>query len=147
MSKSPAVVRFQTILRGYGVIYCIGAVIFFFVPELLITLLNGVGEAIGLARTMPVPEERFWVVLSTAMMVMLVGVSFAGAARPGERAFVYLHIAAKVTSTAGYLYLFVLHDAYFTYLVGAITDLPIAVIVFLAARQAWAALEREGAAA
>lgn len=147
MSNLPAVVRFQTILRGYGVIYCIGAIIFFFAPELLITLLNGVGEAIGIARSMPVPQERFWVVLSTAMMVMLVGVSFAAAGKPRERAYVYLHIAAKLTSTAGYLYLFLLHHAYFTYLVGAITDLPIAIIVYVTARQAWAALESEGASA
>jgi len=126
--QQPFASRYAVLMRVLGTIYAIGAVLFLFFPEGIVQLIN-VFPAWLAFKVMPVPDGRFWSVLATSMMVMLAILAFLSAAQPSNRGYPMVHLASKLTSSAGFLYQFMNHEKYFAYLVGVITDLPLALIV------------------
>lgn len=116
-------------MRIFAFIYAVGAVLFFFMPEETFYLINVGPKVFKAFEEIPIPSERFWVTLSTAMMMMLVTTSLYSSFYPKIKGFVVIHLASKATSVAGYSYLFLKQKHYFAYLLGAATDSFIILIV------------------
>jgi len=80
----------------------------------------------------PASTEKFWLVLTTSMMLMLV--VCCGLAAHGIEKYYLLVIPvlfSKACSTTLYLGLFSFQKRYFAYLVGALTDGPLFVITLI----------------
>lgn len=147
--ERPAAVRqYITFMRVFGVLYAASGAVFFFFPKFVFTLLNLGPSLLGVVAALPESTEYFWLPLATSMMVMLSLLCFLAAANPEVRGYAWVQFASKCTSSLGYLYyfLYVPIDGHpvFAYLVGVLTDLPIALLVlFLTLRVAFA-LRRTG---
>ena len=135
MSKEPrsdAVRQYQGLFRILGCIYAVGAALFFFFPDFVITLLNILPAIFEPINDVPLSSEHFWVPLAASMMVMLVILAFAAAANPQNRVYAWVHNASKLCSSLGYLYYFFARPGedglIFPYLIGFLTDFPIFVI-------------------
>jgi hypothetical protein len=109
---------FTTVMKIYTGIYIVVG-IFFFVFH---------AELAQLLMMQPAPN-RFWVTLTVSMMAMLAYVAWQSSQRPRERAFVHVHLLSKTVSVAGFLLSFVLDPAVWAYLVGAVTDFSIILVV------------------
>lgn len=131
----PAAVRqYVNAMRFLGVLYALSGLTFFFLPSFVFNLLNLIPSIFTAMAQLPPSSEHFWLPLATSMMAMLTFVCFAAAAAPENRAYAWVHFVAKVVSSAGYLY-YLLNDPIadkfvFAYLIGVITDAPIAIFVF-----------------
>lgn len=143
---------FIWIMRIFAFIYLVGALVFFFMPEETFYLINVGPRVFKLFEEIPMPSERFWVTLSSSMMAMLFYISAYSSIYPKIKGFVFVHIIAKATSVAGFTYLFLRHKHYFAYLVGAIADSLVIVVVLgfflrsLASREPVVAVTEEDAA-
>lgn len=139
----PAAVRqYVNVMRFLGVLYAIAGLIFFFFPKFVFTLLNIIPSIVPMAQ-LPPSTEHFWLPLATSMMAMLTFLCFAAAVAPENRTYAWVHFVAKVVSSAGYLYYFVnfpIENKFvFAYLVGVLTDAPIALLVlFMTVRASFA---------
>jgi hypothetical protein len=117
-------------MRIYALIYLVGAFLFFFMPEETFYLINVGPRVFKLAEEIPAPSERFWVVLSTSMMIMLFFAAVYSSMFPYVKGFVAIHLLSKATSVAGFLYCF-FQKRYFAYGIGAACDGSIFLIVLL----------------
>jgi hypothetical protein len=80
----------------------------------------------------PLSTEKFWLVLTTSMMLMLV--VCCGLAAYDAPKFYWLVMPvlfSKACSTIFYLLLFFFQKRYFAYLVGAFTDGPLLIITLI----------------
>jgi hypothetical protein len=121
--------RYVWTMRAFGILYILVASVLFFLPDQLFSLINLVPEIFTVGEPIPLPTERFWLVLAVSMVSMLSAISFLAAKSPQIRGYAFVHVLSKVVSVLGFLYVFRNHQPYFAYLVGVITDAPIAVIV------------------
>ena len=77
---------------------------------------------------MPLSTEKFWLVLTSSMMLMLVILCAFAAVDPNAYLkMVIVVLASKLCSTTLYFFFFA-RDKYFAYLVGALTDGPLFVV-------------------
>lgn len=141
--RAPAVARYVLSMRVLGLMYAGAALFFFFLPDAVFYLLNFLPKFFGVLTVIPDSSEQFWLPLATSMMVMLTLLAFGAASAPENRMLAYVHMASKLCSSAGYLYLFVFRAPMFAYLVGVITDLPIFCYVFWITLQASRALAKQ----
>ncbi len=123
------VTRYVVCMRVLGVLYGVSAALFLFLPEAVIYLLNFVPKFLKILEVMPDSTELFWLPPAVSMLVMLVVLSFCAAAQPENRLLAWIQVLAKLSSTAGYLYLFLFRARYFAYLVGFTTDLCLFLLV------------------
>ena len=98
-------------------------------PEELFYLINVGPRVFKAFQEIPMPSERFWVALSTSMTMMLSVTSFYSSLYPKIKGFVLIHIVSKVVSVAGFIYLFLRHAPYFAYILGAVVDSGVILIV------------------
>lgn len=120
---------YRYFMRVFGCLYAVGAVVFLVLPQPLFELMNQVPQRLGFLLALPPASEFFWLPLATSMMVMLSTLSFMAAANPHQRGYPLTILISKLSSTAGFaLFLFV-HRPYFAYLLGVLTDLPIALVL------------------
>jgi hypothetical protein len=119
---SNAARQFVWVMRIYAFIYLVGAVIFLFRPDIVLYLINAVPKGFSSLKEIPLPSERFWSVLATSMMVMLCLLSIYASLYPKVRSYVFVHLAAKMTSVAGFSFMYIAEQPYFAYLFGAIVD-------------------------
>ncbi|MBI3543873.1 MAG: hypothetical protein HY075_11425 [Deltaproteobacteria bacterium] len=121
---------FVWVMRIYAVIYFVGALLFFFMPEEIFYLINVGPRVFKIYDEIPMPSEHFWVALSTSMMMMLCFASVYSSVYPKIKGFIGIHMVSKITSVIGFTYLF-LHGPQhgFAYLFGAITDSSVIVVV------------------
>jgi len=112
-------------------LYAGGGLSFLFGQNLLLANLNRVSERLFKDRfpLLPLSTEKFWLVLTNSMMLMLVVICVFVAVNP-ERFYlmVVIILFSKAASTAQYLYHFFTDKKYFAYLVGALTDGPLFLI-------------------
>ncbi len=144
--KPAAIANYVTIMRILGLLYVLGALLFFFFPDRVLWLMNLIPKVIRLVEVIPQSSEHFWVPLATSMMVMLAIIAFSAAASPEIRILAYMHMASKACSSLGYLYLFIFKARYFAYLVGFLVDLPIFLLVTWLAMRAFVAMKKDAAA-
>ena len=143
--RPAAVTNYVTIMRILGLLYVLGALLFFFFPDWVLWLMNSVPKVIRLVEIIPASSEHFWVPLATSMMVMLAIIAFSAAASPEIRILAWVHMASKACSSLGYLYIFIFKAHYFAYLVGFLVDLPIFILVTWLALRAFAAMKKDAA--
>ena len=111
-----------------AVIYGGGMLSFLFGQNLLLENLNKTSQLLFRDRfpLIPLSTEKFWLTLTTSMMLMLTALCIFAAADPKKYlAMVVIILLSKAGSTSQYLYLFFKQQRYFAYLVGALTDGPL----------------------
>jgi hypothetical protein len=118
--------------------YFIAMLFFLFGQNLLLEQMNTISKKLFKDRFPPIPlsSEKFWLVLTTSMMLMLVALCGFVAYNPG--AFLEMTIIvliSKACSTSLYVALFA-REKYFAHLVGALTDGPLFLITLLIYLQA-----------
>lgn len=111
-------------MKVFTVIYAGGAAAFFFFHNIVAGLLQFDPTA-----------TPFWVVLATSMMAMLSYLSWQSSKHPSVRAFYTCHMISKSVSVIGFLYYYLMTDFNIAFLIGAITDSAVIVIVTLLARK------------
>ena len=145
-----AVRQYVTAMRFLGVLYALAGIVFFFFPRFVFALLNLIPSILTPMAALPESSEYFWLPLAASMMGMLTFLCFAAAAAPENRTYAWVHFLSKVISSAGYLYYLVNHAVegkyVFAYLLGILTDAPIALFVFYITARASFALSRGAAA-
>ncbi len=143
-TETPKAIRqYVLVMRALGAVFGLCALIFFFFPQFIFFLVNIVPRVFDSPGTLEDSSERFWLVLATSMMVMLTVCCFGAAANPGNRILAWIVMAAKLCSSVGYLYSFIVDERLFGYLVGFVTDFPIFLGVGWFALRAFRALSRE----
>lgn len=116
-------------MKIFAFVYFAVGLLFFFMPEETFYLINIGPKVFKIFEEIPPPSEHFWIVLTTSMMAMLSAVSLLASMNPRVKGFVMIHLLSKGVSVAGFLYCFFKYEPYFAYLVGAITDLSIFILV------------------
>lgn len=120
--------------RILGIIYVLMAFAFFFFPSELIYLVNVGPRVFRITEAIPDPNENLWNVLASALCATLASLSFLAAENPKIRGYALTHLLSRAVSTAGFLYCFANIKPYFAYLLGAISDGALFLLV------AWLAL-------
>lgn len=116
-------------MKVFAFMYFVVGLLFFFMPEETFYLINIGPKVFGTFQEIPVPVERFWLVLATSMMAMLSLTALLSSQNPHVKGYLLLHMLSKSVSVAGFLYSFIRFQKYFAYLVGAVTDFSILVLV------------------
>ncbi len=115
-------------------LYVAGGLSFLFGQNILLTNLNRASELLFKDRfpLIPLSTEKFWLVLTNSMMLMLVVICiFVAADVSGFYNMVWIILFSKAASTLQYAYFFIAEKRYFAYLVGVITDGPLFVITLV----------------
>jgi hypothetical protein len=116
---------FSTVMYMYSYIYVIVGVLFY--------LFHGFLEEILNLQSAP---DRFWVALTTSMMMMLGYVARQSAKKPDDQAYIKLHLLSKGVSTVGFVLAALFEGQYYlAYAVGAVTDGSIFIMVWWLARR------------
>lgn len=113
--------------------YFVAMLFFLFAQNQLLEGLNTVSRWLFKERLplIPLSTEKFWLVLTTSMMLMLTALCGFVAYKP--EAFlemVIIVLISKLCSTSLYLILFG-EKKYFAYLVGALTDGPLFLVTLI----------------
>lgn len=118
-----------------ALIYVLAGLVFLVIPVDLIRVLNSIAASIGQVP-MPLPAENFWLSLSFSMMLMLAALSWMSSRRPEEGSWTLVHLLSKTTSVLCFFFFF-LKTREFPYLLGAVVDAAVWLLVFLAYRSAF----------
>jgi hypothetical protein len=127
--KARTLKHYKIFLTFMGVLYSLLALTFYFFPSKVFYLINVGPQVFNIAESVPDSTEKFWLVLATSMLGMLSALSFLAAESPFIRGYSLTHLLSKVISVAGFFYFFLNDQRYFAYLLGIITDVPIAGIL------------------
>jgi hypothetical protein len=103
--------EFVAVMKVLAVIYAAVGFLFFGLHALL-------AQTLG----MEAAPNRFWVVLTLSMMLMLSYLAWQSSRRPEEKAFVHCHLLSKAVSVTGFVVSFALDAAVWGHIVGAVTD-------------------------
>jgi len=132
--------RLAWTLRVFALLFGIGTVGFLLRPDQTVADLDRFGIAIGLPGLPPsgVPvASDFWLALAVANMATITACSWLAAADVrGRRALVYPIVVSKFASSGTGVLLFLRWAHALPFLVIALVDLPIALILIAALRRA-----------
>lgn len=132
LGEAMATLRIWMIISA--VIYAVGGLSFLFGQNLLLENLNRTSQALFKDRfpLIPLSSERFWLVLTNSMMLMLVVICVLVAHDiETNLMMVVIILFSKACSSLQYLYFFVVEKRYFAYLVGFLTDGPLFVVTLI----------------
>jgi len=120
--------------------YFFSGLTFLFGQNFLLGQINAVSNMLfkGKYPLIPASSEKFWLVLTSSMMLMLTVLCIFAAVDPEKYlSMVAVVLVSKACSTGLYIWFFI-KDKYFAYLVGALTDGPLflATLIFFI----WAAV-------
>jgi hypothetical protein len=127
---APEMAALRTWMIISAVLYIGGGLSFLFGQNLLLENLNRVSQALFKDRLplIPLSTERFWLVLTNSMMLMLVVVCiFAIMDVEKYHMMVVIILFSKAGSTVQFIIHFI-QRRFFAYLVGALTDGPLFLI-------------------
>jgi hypothetical protein len=127
----PALAAMKTWMIISAVIYGGGLLSFGLGQNLLLENLNRTSELLFRDRfpLIPLSTEKFWLILTNSMMLMLTAICVFVAVDPEKYlAMVAIILLSKAASTSQYLFCFFKRQRYFAYLVGALTDGPLCLI-------------------
>jgi hypothetical protein len=123
-------------LRGWMIIsafmYFFAGLSFLFLQNYLLGQINRLMAVFMSSRPqMPLSTEKFWLVLTSSMMLMLTVLCIFVAVDPEEyKAMVVIILLSKACSTGLFIWFFV-KDKFPAYLVGALTDGPLFLVTFV----------------
>lgn len=103
--------EFVKVMQVFAVIYAAVGLFFFMLHAVLAQWLR-----------MEAAPNRFWVVLTLSMMLMLSFLSWQSSRKPNDAAFVHCHLLSKAVSVTGFLISYALEPAVWGHIVGAVTD-------------------------
>lgn len=120
-------------VTGYGLAasFALVGVLFLAIPADVLSALNRVGAATGLARS-PLQGHGFYVALAVAYMYLVTVLATLMARHPEDRAYATLLVHAKAASSLLSLVLFAAHAHYLVYLTNFAVDGAIALFVYVA---------------
>jgi hypothetical protein len=121
-TRNPRETGYAWIMRMIGLAYLAGAVLVFFFPDALFTLLNMGPRVLSAVEIIPNPSERFWVTSACASAITVALVFFLASGYPRAHSFPLLLMMSRVVSAAGFAYLFFYDHRYFAYAVAFGTD-------------------------
>jgi hypothetical protein len=128
---SSATRQFVWIMRFFSLIYLSVGSLFFFRPAFIFDLINIGPKNLNFYTEIPYSTESFWLVLTASMMSMLCLLSICSSLYPKNKSYIFIHVVAKTVSVTGFIYCFLTQTQYFAYIVGAITDTWVALVVGL----------------
>lgn len=115
--RNPRTLSYAWIMRMIGFGYLAGAVLVFFFPDALFTLLNMGPKFLNAVEIIPNPSERFWVASACASAVTVALIFFLASGYPRAHSFPLLIMASRIVSAASFAYLFFYDHRYFAYVV------------------------------
>ncbi len=128
---TPAMDNLRTWMIVSAVMYGGALLVFAFFQNALLESINGASKLLFKDKfpLIPLSSEKFWLVLTNSMMVMLVATCvFVAADVERYHEIVLIILFSKAASSLQYLRLFMKSKPYFAYLVGALTDGPLFLI-------------------
>lgn len=134
LSLTPGLSALRTWMIVSAGLYAVGGLSFLFGQSQLLENLNRVSQLLFKDRLplIPLSTEKFWLVLTNSMMLMLVVICvYVAHDVRAHLAMVMIILFSKASSSAQYLYLFLRQKRYFAYLVGFLTDGPLFVITLV----------------
>lgn len=123
--------QFVWVMRFFSLIYLGVGSLFFFKPVFIFDLINIGPKNLKLFLEVPYSSESFWLVLTASMMAMLCLLSICSSLYPKSKSYIFIHLVSKTVSVTGFIYCFFTQTQYFAYLVGAVTDTWVALVVGL----------------
>jgi hypothetical protein len=130
--------QFILLMRIFGVIYALCAVVAFFFPTEVFYLMNVGPKVFKITEVIPYPSEHFWGVYATGMMAMLSALCFLASESPRIWGYSLVHLLAKVVTTLGFISMFMSDHRYFAYLLFAVIDGAIVILlVAMLTRISW----------
>lgn len=139
-----AVRRFRQMAGLFGLVFGIVGLSFWFLPDYILNQINHLGGLFNLPEPQ-LGQEHFWGAMTVSMMATITVLSWMIYQDPLEnKNMIVPLITAKVTSSVTGLYYFIFYAPYFCHVVIALSDMPIAIVLYLMYRQAFggAALSR-----
>lgn len=127
---TPALQTLKVWMMISTALYAVGGLSFLFGQNLLLENLNAISERLFKDRfpLIPLSTEKFWLVLTNSMMLMLVVIClFVSMDVEKYHLMVVILLFSKAASSFQYVILF-LHKRYFAYLAGFMTDGPLFVV-------------------
>lgn len=106
----------------YAILFLMGGIAFILLPQLVIKLINELGSFQTVFTSLKASTDRFWVVLTFSMMMMISYASFMISQGKHVQAFVSILLLSKFCSSATYLILLFTEQMAFAYFVGFVTD-------------------------
>ncbi len=123
MSPANAERTVVLVMRALVVGFAVSGVLFLVVPDSVIGTLDDVGDAIGGFSDGPASEQKLWVALSFAYMVVITGIAAVVSTDVVRyRPLILVLAAGKIASSVPALAFFVFHSDDFMYLVTFLVD-------------------------
>lgn len=113
---------FRKLMGFYTMAFAICGALFLLVPITIIKFLNTLGSFQSILAPLEPSPQRFWVVLTVSMMVMITVLSYRVFKNPGDTVSLSILILSKATSSTLYFLLLIFEARAFPYLVGFIVD-------------------------
>jgi hypothetical protein len=113
--------------------YFFAGLTFLFGQNFLLGQINAMSNMLfkGKYPLIPASSERFWLVLTSSMMLMLTVLCIFAAVDPEKYlSMVVIILISKACSTGLYIWFFI-KDKYFAYIVGALTDGPLFLVTLV----------------
>jgi hypothetical protein len=131
--------RLKRLMQFWTLLFALGAVVFLFFGNWMFDLGNRTGSKLFGLPPMPEPVgERFWLTLTTSLMVLLTALAYyIQKDVVANKRLTSLVLISKLTSTLTFLGFYLIEDRYFNYLLGSVfCDGPIFVVTFIFYRRA-----------
>ena len=123
MSPGQAERTVVLVMRALVVGFAFSGILFLVVPDSVIGTLDDVGDAIGGFSDGPASEQKLWVALSFAYMVVITGIAAVVSTDVARyRPLILVLVAGKIASSVPALGFFLFHRDDFMYLVTFLVD-------------------------
>jgi hypothetical protein len=111
------------VMRGLVIAFGVSGILFLLVPDTVISTLDDVGDAIGGFSDGAASEQKLWVALSFAYMVVITGIAAVVSTDVIRyRPLILVLAAGKVASSVPALAFFLFHRDDFAYVVTFLVD-------------------------
>lgn len=123
----------KRLLQFWAVLFLIAGLVFVFFPNLIVQSLNHLALKIAPSLpTLPLSEDRFWIVLMFSLMVTLTFLCYSAQDDLRRRKdLVQFVLISKITSTLFFLIFFFVDRMALAYLMGMLVDGSIFVITLI----------------
>ena len=129
--KKLRLAQYRWLMRILGVLYLVGAVLFYFFPSELISIINFGPRIFKLSETSSNPTDRFALTYAASGMILFCLVCLFGADSLQRRRFAIIHLVGKLGIVAGFTYLLAIGQHYFIYMLALAIEIPILILSVL----------------
>ncbi len=128
----------RLLLKIWTFVFAIAGLTFVIVPQKILEVLNLVSLRIApTLPPLPIPEDRFWLVLTFSLMTTITALSYSAMQDLRRRRdLVVFLLISKATSSITFTLFFLLHQHSLGYLLGTLTDGSIFLITLVFYRRA-----------